>query len=104
MFVDKHLRQFIEVATHKNVSLAARQMGLSQPTLTHNMRKLEESLGTTLLVRHAGGVTLTAAGELLLAQARGQEFRNGFFDQTAQLWSQSGQMLATSHQIVYYKE
>ena len=70
MFVDKHLRQFIEVATHKNVSLAARQMGLSQPTLTHNMRKLEESLGTTLLVRHAGGVALTAAGELLLEQAR----------------------------------
>ncbi len=70
MFVDKHLRQFIEVATHKNVSLAARQMGLSQPTLTHNMRKLEESLATTLLVRHAGGVTLTAAGELLLEQAR----------------------------------
>ncbi|WP_461605791.1 LysR family transcriptional regulator, partial [Aeromonas allosaccharophila] len=44
--MDKHLRQFIEVATHKNVSLAARQMGLSQPTLTHNMKKLEESLGT----------------------------------------------------------
>lgn len=70
MFVDKHLRQFIEVATHKNVSLAARKMGLSQPTLTHNMKKLEENLGTILLVRHAGGVTLTAAGELLLEQAR----------------------------------
>ncbi|MFA7258914.1 MAG: LysR family transcriptional regulator [Aeromonas bestiarum] len=68
--MDKHLRQFIEVATHKSVSLAARHMGLSQPTLTHNMKKLEESLGTTLLIRHAGGVTLTAAGELLLTQAR----------------------------------
>ncbi|MFQ1862972.1 LysR family transcriptional regulator [Aeromonas veronii] len=68
--MDKHLRQFIAVATHKNVSLAARKMGLSQPTLTHNMKKLEENLGTTLLVRHAGGVTLTAAGELLLEQAR----------------------------------
>jgi len=39
-----------------------------------------------------------------LAQARGQEFRNCFFDQTAQLWNAPGQMLATSHQIVYYKE
>ncbi|KGG90080.1 MULTISPECIES: acyl-CoA thioesterase [Comamonas] len=54
---------------------------------------------------HAGREELAEAGDgLLLAQARGQEFRNGFFDQTAQLWSQSGQMLATSHQIVYYKE
>ena len=33
-----------------------------------------------------------------------QEFRNGFFDQTVQLWSEGGTMLATSHQIVYYKE
>ena len=57
------------------------------------------------LVGLAGREELAEAGDgLLLAQARGQEFRNGFFDQTAQLWSQSGQMLATSHQIVYYKE
>lgn len=54
---------------------------------------------------HAGREELAAAGDgLLLAQARGQEFRNGFFDQSAQLWSESGVMLATSHQIVYYKE
>ena len=54
---------------------------------------------------HAGREELAAAGDgLLLAQARGQEFRNGFLDQSAQLWSESGVMLATSHQIVYYKE
>ena len=40
----------------------------------------------------------------VLAQAQAQEFRNGFFDQTAQLWSESGVMLTTSHQIVYFKE
>ena len=54
---------------------------------------------------HAGREELAAAGDgLLLAQARAQEFRHGFFDQSAQLWSESGVMLATSHQIVYYKE
>lgn len=54
---------------------------------------------------HAGREELAAAGcGLLLAQARGQEFRNGFFDQTAQLWSEAGQMLSSSHQIVYFKE
>ena len=40
----------------------------------------------------------------LLGQARGQEFRNGFFDHSAQLWNEAGTLLATSHQIVYYKE
>ncbi|MDP4076520.1 acyl-CoA thioesterase II [Acidovorax sp. A1169] len=54
---------------------------------------------------HASSEQLQATGTgHLLGQARGQEFRNGFFDQTAQLWNEAGTMLATSHQIVYYKE
>ena len=40
----------------------------------------------------------------LFARATGQQFRNGFFDQTAQLWSRAGVLLATSSQIVYFKE
>jgi len=54
---------------------------------------------------HAGSRELAAAGtDFLLGQAQAQEFRNGFFDQTAQVWSQAGVMLATSHQVVYFKE
>ncbi len=54
---------------------------------------------------HASGAELAATGQgHVLGQARGQEFRNGFFDQTAQLWNEAGAMLATSHQIVYFKE
>lgn len=54
---------------------------------------------------HAGAAQLQETGTgYLLGQARGQEFRNGFFDQTVQLWNEAGTMLATSHQIVYYKE
>ena len=54
---------------------------------------------------HATAAQLQATGTgFLLGQARGQEFRNGFFDQTVQLWNEAGTMLATSHQIVYYKE
>lgn len=54
---------------------------------------------------HAGAAQLAATGSgWLLAQARGQVFRNGFFDQTAQLWNEAGLLLATTHQIVYYKE
>ena len=40
----------------------------------------------------------------VLGQARGQVYHDGFFDHTAQLWSESGVPLATSSQIVYYKE
>ncbi len=54
---------------------------------------------------HASAQQLAAAGDAcLLGQARAQEFRNGFFDQTAQLWSPDGTLLATTHQIVYFKE
>ena len=53
---------------------------------------------------HADAALLAAVGGgFVLAQARGQEYRGGFFDQTAQLWSQNGTMLATTHQLVYYK-
>jgi len=54
---------------------------------------------------HADSTLLADTGTgWLLGQARGQEFRNGFFDQTAQLWNEAGALLATSQQIVYYKE
>lgn len=54
---------------------------------------------------HADSAQLAQAGAgYVLAQAKAQTFSNGFFDQTAQLWSQSGDLLASSNQIVYYKE
>ncbi|WP_298430889.1 thioesterase family protein [Ottowia sp.] len=54
---------------------------------------------------HAGSALLAETGTgYLLGQAHAQEFRNGFFDQSAQLWNEAGRLLATSHQIVYYKE
>jgi acyl-CoA thioesterase len=40
----------------------------------------------------------------LLGQAQAQAFRHGFFDQTAQMWNEAGELLVTSHQIVYFKE
>jgi len=54
---------------------------------------------------HADSRQLAQSGEAhLLGQARGQHFRNGFFDQTVQVWNQAGALLATSSQMVYYKE
>lgn len=53
---------------------------------------------------HAGEAELARSAGWLLAQARGQAFHDGFADQTAQLWNEAGELLVTSHQIVYYKE
>ena len=54
---------------------------------------------------HARAETLQHCGsDFVLGQARGQVYGDGFFDQTAQLWSQAGVPLVTSTQIVYYKE
>ena len=54
---------------------------------------------------HADAQQLTQVGAgYLLAQARGQVFRDGFFDQSGYLWSEAGTMLATTHQLVYFKE
>ncbi|MEY2860104.1 MAG: hypothetical protein RL392_562 [Pseudomonadota bacterium] len=54
---------------------------------------------------HASAAQIEATGtSYLFAQARAQAFRNGFFDQTSQLWNEAGVLLVTTHQIVYYKE
>jgi DNA-binding transcriptional LysR family regulator len=70
VIVDKILRQFTEVAMFKNVSHAANKLCLSQPAVTHNMKKLEESLGVQLLERTSTGVKTTEYGDLLLEQAQ----------------------------------
>ncbi|QPS99466.1 thioesterase family protein [Staphylococcus equorum] len=44
------------------------------------------------------------AADSVLGQARALQYYNGFFDQEAQIWSPHGHLLATTHQIVYYKE
>ena len=54
---------------------------------------------------HAGAQDLQRTGTgYLLGQAQAQAFRHGYFDQTAQLWNEGGELLATTHQVVYYKE
>ena len=54
---------------------------------------------------HASAAQLTQTGTgFLLGQARAQAFRNGFFDQTSQLWNEDGVLLVSTHQIVYYKQ
>lgn len=53
---------------------------------------------------HADAEQLADQGErALLGCARALNFRNGYFDQSAEVWSDAGHLLASTHQMVYYK-
>ena len=62
------LRLFTRVARLKNFSLAARELGLSQPSVSRLIANLEKEVGTSLLTRTTRGVTLTEAGQDYLAR------------------------------------
>lgn len=54
---------------------------------------------------HADAALLAAQGaEPVLCTARASHFGRGYHDQAAEIWGRDGALLATSHQIVYYKE
>ncbi len=54
---------------------------------------------------HADSGALQVQGERpVLASAHAHRFGGGYFDQTAQVWSDDETLLATSHQVVYFKE
>ncbi|MXQ09844.1 LysR family transcriptional regulator [Alphaproteobacteria bacterium GH1-50] len=68
--MDRLLRQFLAVAEMGNVSLAAQAMNVSQPTVSVNMRKLEQQHGVPLFQRSSRGVILTEYGQILYEHVR----------------------------------
>lgn len=64
------LRYFVEIAQTQNVSRAAERLGISQPSLSLAIRRMEQSVGAPLLLRSKRGVSLTQAGKQLLTQAK----------------------------------
>ncbi|MBE6864791.1 MAG: LysR family transcriptional regulator [Ruminococcus flavefaciens] len=63
------LRYFLAVAREQSFSTAAERLFLSQPTLSRQLKDLEDELGKTLLVRSNKGVTLTEEGMILRKRA-----------------------------------
>ena len=68
--MDKLLNQFLAVAEAGSISGAATALFVTQPTLTFNMRKLEENIGVPLLIRSPRGIQLTEYGETLYQNGR----------------------------------
>ena len=66
----KDLRYLVAVADERHFGRAAAKCFVSQPTLSAQLRKLEESLGVQLIERRPRRVTLTEAGEEIAQRAR----------------------------------
>jgi DNA-binding transcriptional LysR family regulator len=65
------LECFVVLAEELNFSQAARRLNLSQPPLSRQIQALEEKLGCRLFLRNTRAVSITPAGTLFLADARG---------------------------------
>jgi DNA-binding transcriptional LysR family regulator len=64
------LTSFLEVAQRLHFGQAADRLGMTQPTLSQQIRRLEHQVGASLLERTSRHVRLTKAGEALIPQAR----------------------------------
>ena len=66
----RRIETFRRVALAGSVTVAARQMALSQPAVTAQIRALEAELGQALFLRGRGGMSLTEPGRVLMDVAR----------------------------------
>jgi LysR family hca operon transcriptional activator len=67
----RHLRYFVAVAEAGSLTEAAeKKLHTAQPSLSRQIRDLENEVGAQLLMRHPRGIELTAAGKAFLDHAR----------------------------------
>ena len=65
----KQLEAFVKVAETKSFSEAAKQLFLTQPTISAHVSALEKELNTCFLIRNTRGVELSESGKELYAYA-----------------------------------
>jgi len=66
----RHLRYFVALADAGNFTRAAEKIFIAQPTLSQQIRRLEEIVGTPLVQRRREGLRLTPAGRVLVDASR----------------------------------
>ncbi|MFI6153445.1 LysR substrate-binding domain-containing protein [Kitasatospora sp. NPDC051170] len=71
MIEARHLRVLRAVARTGSFSAAARELGCTQPAISQQMKALEKSVDTPLVVRSGRGMQLSEAGKVLLKHATG---------------------------------
>lgn len=64
------LRHFVVIAREENITHAAKRLHISQPSLSKQIKELEDELGKTLLIRGKRKVSLTEDGVLLFKRAQ----------------------------------
>jgi acyl-CoA thioesterase len=70
-------------------------------------RRKPSPIGTVSITTyfHADEAAMAAQSDhYVIGTARANTFHQGFFDQSGELWSHQGQLLATTHQTVYFKD
>jgi DNA-binding transcriptional LysR family regulator len=65
----RQIESFVSIAKHGSFTKAAKELYLTQPTLTGHVQSLENQLGTILMNRCGKSVTLTEAGKILYSHA-----------------------------------
>ncbi|PTW91323.1 LysR family hydrogen peroxide-inducible transcriptional activator [Microbacteriaceae bacterium MWH-Ta3] len=65
----RQLQALVAIHDTGSIAAAARELGWSQPTVSHHLQNLERELGTAMTHRDSAGTTLTPAGEVALRGA-----------------------------------
>jgi DNA-binding transcriptional LysR family regulator len=66
----KDLENFYNISSFKSFSFASKMLGVTQPTLSESIKRLENQLGATLFYRSKKGITLTPVGEQTLEHVK----------------------------------
>lgn len=66
----RHLKAFLKIADTGSISRAAESLGIAQPSLSQQLLRLEDEVGTALFRRTPRGVALTEAGRVFQEHAR----------------------------------
>ena len=92
---------FMEIVKERSFSKASRALGISQPAVTLQIKKLEEMLQTTLIMRKKNGIVLTREGEKfhkLCLQFEGAMFR--FKDEISRIKTDKVPLVIAATQLV----